>query len=102
MYIGQIENAAVPITAINNGLAAALRDDPTTTIMNGVELSKKIMKTLKEAVESSTILKEITAEINRIQLVNNYLEAHERNMVTNTKLNLARAENEFSYLRLGK
>ena len=106
MYIGQIENAAVPsadaVTATNDGFRAAPPVDPIEAIKAGVEISEKILNTLKDAIESSTVMKAIAQEIENIKLVNDYLKDGERQKITDAKVNLALAENEFTVLRIGK
>jgi len=90
LYMGQMENARVladPITTIE-------------AINTGVELSERVMKTLKEAIESSTIMKKINAEIKKIKLVNEYLSDYEKQLVTDAKIQLALAENEFTIMRI--
>jgi len=103
IYVSQVENAAVPLvdpnTTIENGDRAA-PIDPSTAIADGVELSKEIMETLKAAIESSTVMKAIHSQIEKIQLVNDYLDAEEIKKVTDAKVNLQKAENEFSMLRI--
>ena len=49
--MGQIENARV--------LAAVPPIDPIAAIQTGVELNEKVLKTLKDAVKSSAIIKKI-------------------------------------------
>jgi len=95
LYMGQMENARV--------LATAPPIDPATAIEainTGVELSERVMNTLKEAIESSTIMKKINAEIKKIKLVNDYLSENEKQMVTDAKIQLALAENEFTIMRI--
>ena len=100
-----MENAAVPLVdpnaAIENGVGA-VPIDPSTAIKDGIELSEEVMKTLKDAIESSTVMKEIESQIEKIKLVNDYLDAEEIRKVTDAKINLELAENEFSFLRIGK
>jgi len=103
IYVGQVENAAVPLVdpnaAIENGVGA-VPIDPSTAIKDGIELSQEVMKTLKDAIESSTVMKEIESQIEKIKLVNDYLDAEEIRKVTDAKINLELAENEFSFLRI--
>ena len=89
---------AIPIApiAIDPGF------DPMKAIKEGVELNEELMKTLKNVIESSSIMKKIQAQIHRIKLVNDYLEKKEIQMVTDAKVQLALAENEFTILRIGK
>ena len=89
---------AIPIApiAIDPGF------DPMKAIKEGVELNEELMKTLKNVIESSSIMKKINAEIHKIKLVNDYLEQKEIRMVMNAKVQLALAENEFTILRIGK
>ena len=89
---------AIPIApiAIDPGF------DPMKAIKEGVELNEEIMKNLKIIVESSSIMKKINDEIHNIKLVNDYLEQKEIKMVTNAKVQLELAENEFTVLRIGK
>jgi len=104
MYIGQIENAAVPpvdlVTATNDGVRAVPPVDPIEAIKAGVEISEKVLKTLKDAIESSAVMKAIEAEIKELKLVNDYLTVSERQIVEDAKVNLALAENEFTDLRI--
>jgi len=104
MYIGQIENAAVPpvdlVTATNDGVRAVPPVDPIEAIKAGVEISEKVLKTLKDAIESSAVMKAIEAEIKELKLVNDYLTVSERQIVSDAKVNLALAENEFTVLRI--
>jgi len=104
MYIGQIENAAVPlvdpVTATNDGVRAVPPVDPIEAIKAGVEISEKVLKTLKDAIESSTVMKAIDAQIKELKLVNDYLTVSERQIVADAKVNLAEAENEFTVLRV--
>ena len=94
LYMGQIENARV--------LAAVPPIDPIAAIQTGVELNEKVLKTLKDAVKSSAIMKKIDAEIKKIKLVNNYLSDYEKRLITDAKVQLSLAENEFTILRIGK
>ena len=89
---------AIPIApiAIDPGF------DPMKAIKEGVELNEELMKTLKNVIESSSIMKKIQAQIHRIKLVNDYLSQKEIKMVTNAKVQLELAENEFTFLRIGK
>ena len=89
---------AIPIApiAIDPGF------DPMKAIKEGVELNKELIKTLTNVVESSSIMKKINQEIHKIKLVNDYLEQKEIRMVTDAKVQLALAENEFTILRIGK
>jgi hypothetical protein len=94
IYIGKIENGKVLATPVAPKV-------PTAAIKEGVELSIKILKTLKDAIEASSIMKKINGEIKKINLVVAYLTETERKMVTDAKVNLALAENEFTILRIG-
>ena len=106
MYIGQIENAAIPsvdpVTAAYDGVRADTPVKPIDAIKAGVEINEKVLKTLKEAIESSTVMKAIAAQIRDIKLVNDYLTSSERKKIADAKVNLALAENEFTLLRVGK
>ena len=106
MYIGQIENAAVPpvdhVTATNDGVGAVPPVNPIDAIKAGVEISEKVLKTLKDAIESSAVMKQIEAQIKELKLVNDYLTVTDRQIVADAKVNLALAENEFTVLRIGK
>ena len=106
MYIGQIENAAVPpvdpVTATDDGVGVVPPINPIDAIKAGVVISEKVLKTLKAAIESSTVMKKIAAEIETIKLVNDYLTVAEIKLITDAKVNLALAENEFTVLRIGK
>ena len=100
--MGEIKDGkvlAIPIATTIDPIAPI---SPIDAIKKGVKLSKEVMKTLKDAIESSSIMKEIDAEIRRINLVNDYLTENERRMVTDAKVQLAVAENEFTILRIGK
>ena len=99
--MGKIENGkvlAIPIApnAIDPGF------DSIKAIKERVELNEELMKTLKNVVESSSIMKKINAKIHKIKLVNDYLEQKEIRMVTDAKVQIALAENEFTILRIGK
>ena len=93
--MGKIENGkvlAIPIATIK----------PITAIKVGVELSKKILNTLKDAIESSRLMKKLARDIKKIKLVNTYLTENEIKLVDDAKLKLALAEDNFSILRIGK
>ena len=47
-------------------------------------------------------MKKIDAEIKKIKLVNNYLSDYEKRLITDAKVQLSLAENEFTILRIGK
>jgi len=92
LYMSHIENARV--------LAAFAPIDPVTAIGQGVELNEKVLKTLKDAIRSSAIMKQIDAEIRKIKLVNDYLNDSEKRLITDAKVQLSLAENEFDILRI--